>query len=248
MLNSRLERATMKRCRAITVTTQETEKAMRDWLGGGGTHIVTVPCGYSQSSVADDQWTGNSIRFLYAGTAGAGGRDFRWLMSAINNWAAQANGVKVLFEMAGSISPKFPRFASSLTHMQTQATGWISYEESVRRMYEADILVLVGNRSRLQIPAKAFNYLASGRPILYIPQLREEEDPTWKLLAKYAGVVRLAREGRVEEQLADSMADYPRLRCAARQRLSDPSLKRFEWDNIGKLFASVAADALSHRL
>ena len=48
-----------------------------------------------------------------------------------------------------------------------ECPGFVSHDEALRRMASADVLLLLqGERFRLQIPSKAYEYLALGRPVL----------------------------------------------------------------------------------
>ena len=47
-----------------------------------------------------------------------------------------------------------------------EIVGWIDHEKVIGKLYDSDLLLLVQPGAKLQIPAKIYEYAASGRPIL----------------------------------------------------------------------------------
>ena len=92
----------------------------------------------------------------------------------------------------------------------TDYSGYLSHQEALTAMMAADALLLIAcdDPEALFIPGKSFEYLASGKPILLISNVRE----TLQLFAAQPGV------------LACDPAQAPQI-CAALERLlGDASL------------------------
>jgi glycosyltransferase involved in cell wall biosynthesis len=76
-------------------------------------------------------------------------------------------------------------------HDAIERVGYVSHAESVRRLCGADVLVCVVARaeeSRAQFPAKVFEYMRSGRPVLGVMP----DGPTAEILRR-GGATTFAR-------------------------------------------------------
>jgi hypothetical protein len=139
------------------------------------------------------------------------------------------------------MSPRFTAEAQRLGLNDVRFSGWVSYEESLRRMHAADVLLLIGNATPLQVPGKVFNYGSTAAPILYLRQLPRDVDPTWQLIADWPGVVDLdADDAELPASLAAILSRLPQLASAARQRASSSGFSAYAWDNIGDSFGALA--------
>jgi hypothetical protein len=239
LLNERLERRAMRHVTAISVTTEQTAETIRSWWGAGCPTVRVFPCGYSLPTAAWRQPGPGAVAVVYAGTAGSGSRDLRAAMQALDHAAIRA-GRAVSLQLVGSVSPAFLAVNNELAALTVSASGWVSYAESVERMRAADLLLLIGNRQPLQVPGKVFNYLASGRPIVYWGQMAPECDPTLEWLGDMPGVVVAAPGGEPGAMLAGALEGLDTLARAARDRASHPRLGGLEWDRIGDRFAELA--------
>jgi glycosyltransferase involved in cell wall biosynthesis len=71
-----------------------------------------------------------------------------------------------------------------LRHIEgVELLGPVSYEQSLLEMKAADLLLLWGNKSGIQIPGKVYQYIGSGRPILCM--VSSFEDDLADLLRQY---------------------------------------------------------------
>jgi hypothetical protein len=186
------EKQALKQCSGMTVTTQETARLYQDWLGQEVPEIAVVPCGFYRDSgqVALAHPAANKLHIAYVGSASATNRDLGQFMKILGQSLSGAQNREVLFRIIGSSSPVFESAAKGYASFRTEFSGWVTYTRSIEEMNEATVLVLIGNKSRSQIPGKVYQYMAAGRPIVYLSQL-PDGDPTDELLRRHAGVVHL---------------------------------------------------------
>lgn len=250
-INSHLERRALRRCTAMTVTTEETRQLYQRWLVGGPP-IEVLPCGYDGADFGElPQLRSDRLVLSYIGTASRRGRNLVPLLRALSRLREERADLaaRVELRLVGNMPPAFLAEASALGLAGVVATGPVSYADSVRAMRESDLLLLLGNRGRLQIPLKAFMYLGSGRPVIALSQMEDpRDDPTSSLVGSFAGttVVR-NEEGALAGALRDVLSGLPELAAAALERRGDPRLEPYQWENIGSGFARVVSGAAAAR-
>jgi len=111
----------------------------------------------------------------------------------------------------------------------------VNFIESLRKMKEADALLLLGNKGGLQVPMKTFWYIGSKKPILVI--LGDENDPLKKLLREYDKVIfsenNTSEIAKSLNELFNSQKRY--------KRNKDDSIfyKKFLWENQLKPLKSI---------
>jgi glycosyltransferase involved in cell wall biosynthesis len=242
-MNGWWERGVLRSCSGMTVTTEETAALYRDWLGEEAPPAAVVPCGFYR--LGDDSAISplkRGLRIAYVGSASAGSRDLglfmRILEDALLRQEPGARGA-TLFRVIGSSSPLFEQAARAYVTFKTEFSGWVTYTDSIREMGNADALLLIGNRSASQIPGKVYQYLASGRPVIYLSQMARG-DPTERLLEAFGGVLRL-KTGAPENaaQLAAFLSELELHGIAARKRANDPRfVASYSWAALGLSFAA----------
>lgn len=244
--NEKLESRALKSCSGMTVTTPETKRLYENWLKGECPRIEVVACGYdnllceryAKLPPSDDA---SALTFAYVGSASRSNRDLRDIMLVLDGVGSRLTGRNLALRVVGTFSPFFLRISESLRHLQVSYSGWVQYEESIREIGEARILLLYGNRSAIQIPGKAYPYLASGRPIIYVAQMPLDQDPTWRLIRDFGGVVGLKQgDSTWSATVADWIDQLPEWESAARSRCGDPRLAEFEWRALGARFSAFA--------
>ncbi|MCS6918237.1 MAG: glycosyltransferase [Fimbriimonadales bacterium] len=185
--NSWLERRTLPHADLLIWTTGQTQRAYQQWWGARVPPSLVVPYGYRQADFASEAWTPAALplRLSYVGAASRRARNLIPLIEAL---ATARSPLPLQLQIVGDASAHFQTAAQQQGLHAIEFTGRVSYRDSIRHICQAGILILVGNKSPYQIPGKTFLYLASGRPILYVHQMAERDDPTWQLLRSFAGV------------------------------------------------------------
>jgi hypothetical protein len=251
-INAYLERKTLACCDLVSVTSESTAEAYREWLGSASTVVQCFPNGFEvlppgPEVIRADIAKPVGIRAAYIGTASKGSRSLFPVLEAFERVAGElelSRATSPTLRIVGDVSRAFERGrASSRT---VSFCGSVPYDRSIQEVQAADLLVLLGNRGGLQVPLKAATYLASGKPILYLAQQDRETDPTWKTIEPFGGVIWSRNE-------PDAIAASVRTICelwhdvsvAARRRLKDERLNALAWAHIAQQFANAVESLLS---
>ena len=177
----------MRHAAGIVFTTEETAGAFERQGFARAVPTEVVPCGFDP--LVMNHWRPPSARselvMAYTGTASRGSRNLTPLFTAIADAARLDHSLPpTRIRIAGDVDPAFGKSIQSSDRISVDQLGWLPYVESIRMLAEADVLLLIGNRSALQIPAKVYNYIASGKPIIYFQQTAEASDPALQLMKK----------------------------------------------------------------
>lgn len=240
VVNNVMEKATLPRASAVVFTTEETRQAYREWMGNSLPHAEYIACGYSAADFAQEpsrRAASDTLSLAYVGVAHRLTRNLEGVIGALT----QSTGWT--FQIIGSHSAAFEQFANE-SQVPVNFTGRVEYARSVDYIKQADVLVLMGNTGALQIPSKAYMYLASGKPILYLSQEAcADNDPTLRLLREFPGVVSCANEpGAIASALKNMRIHFAELSSASEERPSMPRLKQFEWDTLAGRFVRLISD------
>lgn len=227
--NSWLERRTLPHADLLVWTTEATQRAYQQWWGERVPPSLVIPYGYRRADFAPYAWKPAELplRLSYVGAASRRARNLIPLIEAIATARLQ---IPLQLQIVGDASAHFQAAAQQIGLNAVEFTGRVSYRDSVRHICQAGILILVGNKSPYQIPGKTFLYLASGRPILYIYQMTERDDPTWQLLRQFAGVRYTPNEPSALWEFFTQLTDeaFRAWEHQAREHPSQPELTRYE--------------------
>lgn len=248
-INYNLESSALRYCSAITVTTEQTAIAFIDFLQKiNPIPVTSIPCGYSEelSQIQPSTSIKKNIKIAYIGTASAGSRDLRIFINIFLKLSSFKFFEKTLvMQIIGAHSRVFQKMIQDNDVQNIEITGWVSYFQSLEYMKSADILLLYGNVSKLQIPGKAYNYLYSGKPIIYLSQLPFDEDPTYQMLLGFPGIVSIQlADTKLLDKVQHLLETLPEITEDARKRIDMPSIQQFNWNNIGYDFSTVVNQAL----
>ena len=129
---------------------------------------------------------GKQFRFVHLGTLYKR-RNPEPLLLAIRNLAQKKliTPQQVVFEFIGSVVTELKFIYHKVKSLQVEEFVLfkppVSFQESIQTMYLADALLLIQPETDLQIPAKLFEYIYTGKPILAIA---EENSATHQILEK----------------------------------------------------------------
>ncbi|APF17851.1 glycosyl transferase group 1 [Caldithrix abyssi DSM 13497] len=132
----------------------------------------------------DERDVRGPFRFVHLGTLYKR-RNPETLFMAIKNLheQKQISPGKVRFEFIGSVVSELQFIFKKVKELQIEDYVTfkppVSFQESIRTMFQADALLLIQPETDLQIPAKMFEYIYIGKPILAIA---EENSATHQLL------------------------------------------------------------------
>jgi glycosyltransferase involved in cell wall biosynthesis len=177
-IESRLERMVLHRCDCMVVTTPylKTELLSR-YPEVPQDKIQVIYNGYDESDFSDISLDFHSRYFeiIHAGLVTPEFRNPLPLMEAVSSLIAQGvlprNQLKITF-LGGDSWMFSPEFTSQINRMRLDGVvsvqGRVSHREALKRMAQGAVLLLLqaSDDTRSLIPAKAFEYLRIGRPIL----------------------------------------------------------------------------------
>lgn len=223
----KLEQPILSFCDGLVFTTQSTIDAYkRNYKNSIPYELVTG--GYN--AIIDDigDVSKNGIVFTYMGIAYKRDRNLGNVLSAIKN------NNKTCGQIVGTISDDIIEECKSISNIICR--GRVPYEESLNIMASSDVMIIVGNFGKLQIPGKTYIYLSSKKPILYIQQ-QEEEDPTLSLLSKFKGVIVCKNTGdSISKAIDEIVFNYDKYKKEAESRCEADLFKNYSWEALGNQF------------
>jgi glycosyltransferase involved in cell wall biosynthesis len=242
-INEYIEGRVIPGASALTLTTEETAKAYRRWLKERAPSCRVIPCGFEPDDFSSDPSSDSHdgvATLVHVGATNLGGRNVRPMLEVLASGSWHFHLLLV-----GAVPSRFIRYANRSGVRNVEFRGWVSYRDSLDYIRKASVLLLYGNLGHLQIPAKTYMYLASGKPILYIGSEREDMDPTWRLLRDFEGVMRCTNtRGSITHALNRVNGRLLRMQEQAAQRIHNRRLGAFEWKHLGNDFARVVREAV----
>lgn len=253
--NRRLEIKTILYASGLVFTTETTLKAYYKWLGDKLPKSIVLPAyGYSPADFPIDTLKrtlqlDNQIVFSYIGTAHRRNRNLIPLIQAMGSLEQSGRARhQFVLNIIGPHSYSFEREAKRQGLRYVHFSERVSYQESVDWINRSHVLVIVGNLSPLQIPAKVYPYLGSGRVILYIGQLPRHQDPTAHLLEKFPGVIFAQNNCKsIESSIKEIDERYENLVQDAIRRLNLTLLQEYKTDVVSDRFAEFVLEILTNR-
>lgn len=167
------EAAVLRRARKIIVT----HGRARDLLLGHYPflrpgHIAVITQGYREWSDEERLRISDDGRFtiVYTGSLWSRLRSSIEFLKAVR--AARCEGIDVKFLRAGAKMPPEEVEQIELLGLGSviQDLGHLSHEDALAVQRKATLLLVIGNRSRAQIPGKVIEYIGASRPILCLAE------------------------------------------------------------------------------
>jgi glycosyltransferase involved in cell wall biosynthesis len=184
-LERRLEAVAHSSADLICTVTQGDKKKFIDGFDVSPEKIHVLPNGYDEDDFRHGQTTGldrDKFNVVYTGAFYSGYRPdpfLRALGSLVSNNPALKS--HLLFHFAGTLEKNMEEeiLAKIKEQNLTDATryyGYVPHSEAIRLITNADLLLLIlwQGKTDTWIPAKTFEYLRAGRPILAIVPTESE--------------------------------------------------------------------------
>jgi glycosyltransferase involved in cell wall biosynthesis len=218
-LRKHLEQAVMRHADAVVSNTPLGEEALKAAYPAYADKVFTVTNGFDPERFAEkyDSTPGDgTLRILHTGEV-YNGRDPRPLFDAIRASQFIKNlgpaGLRVRFLGRADFPASFS--ANGLGTI-VETPGQVPYNQVVQEMMHADILLLLYRPGRrVGVPAKLYEYLGTGRPILALAE--NDGDIAW-VLRKSNAVHRIARpndQGSIQVALEELLQEAKKTKGAA---------------------------------
>jgi glycosyltransferase involved in cell wall biosynthesis len=177
-IESALERMVMRRCDRVVVTTPYLkEEFLARYRELSPEQIEVIYNGYDESDFKENGVGSRSDRFeiIHAGLVTPEFRNPLFLLETVARLITEGSlphdQVKITF-LGGDWWVSSPEFTAEIKRMcldrVVSVQGRVSHQEALKRLAQAAVLLLLqaSDDTRSLIPAKAFEYLRVGRPIL----------------------------------------------------------------------------------
>jgi glycosyltransferase involved in cell wall biosynthesis len=234
-LTRRAERAVRDRAEAVVVAAEHYV------IGGRGPDDpkrVTITNGADPDDVPDlaPAPRNERMRLVFTGTL-YGDIDLRPVLEGLARLAAagRIDPARVELRIAGNIW--VPALASAGA-VEVVRLGYVDHARAVREMASADVLVAHVDPSSRNTPAKIFEYLASGRPVL---SATHPESLSHRLVAELgAGWAVDPRDGAgVERAIEDAYRRWTAGDLPTRPAVREEALRRHGRDALARELAAV---------
>ena len=178
-----LEKKVLKNVSSIILTTEETKRDYLDnysFLQAEKVHVLTPGYDSEDFKAATSRKKKSVFHLVYTGTIYAHRAKLEPFFKALRDLIYKDSQLrkKLKFSFVGSIWRE--EIIDIELRRFVEFTSFVSFQNSVNYMKNADILVIWGNTGGVQIPGKVFQYVGAKKPILAI--LGDERDPLKRLL------------------------------------------------------------------
>lgn len=181
---NRLESSAIANADVVATTAPGATELLRTAFPDQESKIITLTNGYDPeafASLRQPQRVGGPIRLLHAGELYAG-RDPKPLLDAVValKGGPHEAGLRLLGRADGENATLADEVDRRGLAGLVDYLGQVSYERSLAEMAGADILLVIDSPGRrVGIPAKLYEYLGTGRPILALAE--PDGDVAWAL-------------------------------------------------------------------
>jgi glycosyltransferase involved in cell wall biosynthesis len=220
-----MERRVVQKADAITWATSTTQEAYQAIYPDKAKQMHVVYMGYRPEDylARNAKRESKAVTLTYAGRINPEHRDSSRLLELIS--ALNRLGHYQL-QVAGADLEEFARSSAKSDVRNIVIMNSLPHLQFVDLLMSSDVLVLLGNRTPLQVPGKLFQYLGTGKPILYIKNMADtERDEIEEILSASSARYMIVRlEGDIDVQ---KVADF----CSkgANQVSQNPSTLQHSW-------------------
>lgn len=174
ILEKRLEEKILKHSILASFTTKGAEELYISKFSLDRNKTITAMTGFDKEIVQKystySSIAHNGIILTYGGALQEGVRDPRPFFEALQNMKTESVRVMIRTDNCERIRKMVQACScDDIVHID----GYIPFDQYYEEMLDSDILVFFGNSTSDQLPGKIFNYISTGKPILYISNVEE---------------------------------------------------------------------------
>jgi glycosyltransferase involved in cell wall biosynthesis len=208
-------------------------------------HVLRMgfrPADFARDVVERESSRNQHIRLAYAGRLNP---EHRNASRFLELYTALQTTCPVRLFVAGTELQSLEAAVKSSGVTGVEIVGSLLHADFIEFLKKADVLVLFGNRSRLQVPGKLYQYLGALKPILYVKNMGNHEyDETEHVLgaSKVPHVV-VPLEGDLQiERVGKFLTDASKQKVSLQQVVEE----HHSWDQRGREMMAIV-DKLSGR-
>lgn len=148
--------------------------------------IYCYHIGFDRNDILDIKKTSKNgiYKIIYGGSLDPVHRDPEPLISSM----PQINGIIV--DIYCSDNPRVAQLIEKYgCESKVSINNIISSTKFNELLYQYDALLLFGNKTPFQVPGKVFNYISTGKTIIYLKNNDSQDDGTQEVLLKYGNTI-----------------------------------------------------------
>lgn len=182
--------------------------------------------------------TSGLIKLVYMGSLLKKERNPDVALKVLNNFMGHYEGLQFDIYHMGDCNDIIRRYANANHHIINH--GSVSNRETETAMDEADVLILIGNNHPVQIPSKMYEYISTGKAIIFF--MKDASDPVLNVLKLYG------KAFVIDESKSENL-DYDSL-CTFVERRNDKAneIAYLYEENTPSFIADVIEKAISEEL
>jgi glycosyltransferase involved in cell wall biosynthesis len=231
----------MRDANVLIANTPLNQRGWTDAYPASAGKIVTITNGFDpERFLPTSHTTGNTLTILHAGEL-YHQRDPRPLLDALREMRASSTTLPVQFDFLGRQTAGLFDFEQEIRSRDLGASvrlmDQVPYAEALERMMRADILLLVNSPDfRVGVPAKLYEYLGAGRPILALAEL--DSDIAWVL--RESGVLHRIAPPRDVPAIKHALVELTRdVQAGKPAVLNRDALQQFTRQRMAQKFAET---------
>lgn len=185
--NHRSEAAVLELADGVSVTVEQCGKVYADLFPGVADKITVIPplLSAAASTLPEKNTPHKGRKLVFTGSLYRDIRNPAYLLEILSAVFKKAPDVEAHFygrmnDCADLFEKPLRRFPDNLF-----VHGLVSREAAADALNQADFLINIGNRTKHQLPSKLVDYMATGKPIINIVSI--EEDNSLSFLGAYPG-------------------------------------------------------------
>lgn len=178
-LNGSLERYVVKNADFVIANTEELSNNLQEVWGLPPRKLDVITCGFDRADFKDTfsnkQDRNDKFTITHIGT-------FYWIrtpksfleaiFSLLERGLLKADQLRINF--IGSLEIEEPELLAMIEELDAlgvlKQEQWVPHEEAIRYLFQSDLLLLIQPQTRIQIPAKLYEYICTRKPILALTE------------------------------------------------------------------------------
>lgn len=231
-----MERKYINHAKLISFSTKGCEELYCNKFNLPEHKVCTVMTGYEDwlSNICINNEENEKITLTYGGAIQDSVRDPFATFKAIDELASE--GIEFIVR-TDTVSKIQEYVDSNMNNKNIFVYSYIPFEDYYKEMLKADILVFFGNSTPNQLPGKIFNYLPTGKLILYVSNIQDDEkDQALQIVKDYGYYVWTVND---KESIKNALKEAINMLACDDAKVSQEKIKKYSSSNQCKILADA---------